>query len=159
MISRPPAGLDRQSGLVLEIPSLMVSLPIVGVPYSGAGWDTSWLADQAGYLAGSAYPTHAGNTVITAHVWDAYNRPGPFWQLSELSFGEEIRIYGWGKVFRYQVQANLRVGPNQTGKVFQEQDRDVISLLTCENWNPEEVSYSNRRLVRAVLIEVSNDPE
>ena len=46
--------------LWLEIPSLNVKTSIVGVPQTGDTWDVTWLGSQAGWLAGSAYPTAHG---------------------------------------------------------------------------------------------------
>ncbi len=43
--------------MMLDIPSLGVSTPIVGVPINENGWDITWLGGNAGYLAGSAFPT------------------------------------------------------------------------------------------------------
>jgi len=62
----------------LEIPSLGVEAPIVGVPISQHGWDLTWLGDQAGWLHGTAFPSWAGNSAITAHVVDANGQPGLF---------------------------------------------------------------------------------
>jgi hypothetical protein len=72
---RPYADLG---GMLLDIPALQLSLPIVGVPADPVGWDLTWLADQAGYLVGTAYPTHRGNSALTAHVTLPDGRPGPF---------------------------------------------------------------------------------
>ncbi len=74
-VTRLPAQPDElkytsYSDLELEIPSLGVKLPVVGVPRSGDSWDVSWLNDQAGWLEGSVFPTWDGNSVLTAHVWD-----------------------------------------------------------------------------------------
>lgn len=43
--------------LILEIPSLGVKAPIVGVLKSGDTWDVSWLGTSVGWLEGSAFPT------------------------------------------------------------------------------------------------------
>jgi hypothetical protein len=64
--------------LWLEIPRLGVQMSIVGVPQTNGTWDVSWLGNQAGWLNGSAFPTWAGNSVLTGHVWNANNTAGPF---------------------------------------------------------------------------------
>jgi len=68
----------------LEIPSLEVEAPIAGVPVSEDGWNLTWLGDQAGWLHGTAFPSWAGNSAITAHVYDANGQPGLFNNLSQL---------------------------------------------------------------------------
>jgi hypothetical protein len=103
------AGLEKQaysaySDLRLSIPRLDVEMDILGVPLVEGTWDVSWLGDNAGYLHGTAFPTWAGNTVITGHVWGAYNAPGPFANLKELRFGDEVKIYAWGLVYTYEIR-------------------------------------------------------
>ena len=81
---QPANKAYSSTGITLNIPSLNISMPIVGVPLIDGEWDVSWLSNNAGYLAGSAFPTWAGNTVLTGHVWDALNQPGPFADLKAL---------------------------------------------------------------------------
>src|SRR5690606_37581684 len=83
VLAEQPASLAyAASGLSLSIPKLGVALDIVGVPQNLNGWDVSWLSQgQAGYLYGTSYPTWQGNSVLTAHVWNADNSPGPFYAL------------------------------------------------------------------------------
>ena len=66
------------SDLWLEIPTLAVSTPIVGVPLSSDGSDVTWLGADAGWLNETAFPSWRVIPVITAHVWDAFNQPGVF---------------------------------------------------------------------------------
>ena len=53
---------EGADGMTLEIPSLGVTMPVVGVPETFDGWDVSWLGEDAGWLAGTAYPTWEGNS-------------------------------------------------------------------------------------------------
>jgi len=73
----------------LEIPSLEIKTSLVSIPALEGVWDVTWLGDRAGYLEGTAFPTWAGNTVITGHVWDEYNRPGIFMDLKKLRYGDK----------------------------------------------------------------------
>lgn len=68
----------------LEIPSLGVNLPIVGVPLIRNDWDISWLWKQAGWLNGTAFPGWKGNSAITGHVTLSNGKPGPFTELGKL---------------------------------------------------------------------------
>ncbi len=79
LISSPKVSYSDLVDLWLEIPALGIKTVIVGVPQStdGSTWDVSWLGSQAGWLNGSAFPTHNGNSVLTGHVWNADNMPGP----------------------------------------------------------------------------------
>jgi LPXTG-site transpeptidase (sortase) family protein len=141
----------------LVIPALELNLPVAGVQLKAGTWNTSWLGNQAGYLEGTSFPTHPGNTVITAHVWDANNQPGPFAKLKYLEYGDQILIKAWGKIYIYQVQENRLVNPSQDEVVFQHEEYDWISLLTCEEWDEYYNQYTYHRLVRAVLLDVIPD--
>lgn len=138
----------------LEIPSLGVQMPIVGVPLTEDSWDVFWLGNNAGWLPGSAFPTWTGNTVITGHVWDANNQPGPFAQLKRLSYGDTFYIHAFGQTYQYKVQENQLVGKGSTWRVFQHEDYDWVTLLTCEGYDHYNMDYTHRRMVRGVLIGV-----
>ena len=140
--------------MVLEIPKLDVSMSIVGVPQSDAGWDVNWLGENAGYLAGSAFPTWSGNTVITAHVWDAWNQPGPFSELKALKYGDQVQIHTWGLTYTYEVRDSNLVTMKNVRAVLQSEEYDWLTLVTCEFYNPFTGEYLFRRSVRAVLIDV-----
>jgi LPXTG-site transpeptidase (sortase) family protein len=145
------------SGLVLDIPSLNVKMSIVGVPMTDDGWDVSWLNKDAGYLEGSAFPTMIGNSVITAHVWDALNNPGPFYNLRRLKYGDKILIHAWGKVFTYEVRVRDLLTPSEMNKVIKHEDLSWVTLVTCESYNPKTEDYRYRRMVKAVLVDVSTE--
>ncbi|MDW8278734.1 MAG: DUF4082 domain-containing protein [Anaerolineales bacterium] len=145
------------SGLILEIPRLGVKVEIVGVPFTEQGWDVTWLYKQAGYLHGSAFPTTAGNSVITAHVWDALNRPGPFYGLKDLVYGDKIIVRAWGKVFTYEVQSNARISPRSIYQVMKRETLSWLTLVTCETFDADKGNYLYRRMVRAVLVSVSEE--
>jgi LPXTG-site transpeptidase (sortase) family protein len=140
-------------GFRLEIPSLDVDMPIVGVPLTEDGWDVRWLGSQAGWLQGTAFPTWAGNTALTAHVWDADNNPGPFVDLDVLQHGDEIIIHAWGLTHTYEVRTVEQVHPDNL-RALPHEDYDVLTLLTCQGFDETEGSYDWRLAVRAVLIDV-----
>ncbi len=149
---QPAAKAYAATEMTLEIPALGVSMPIVGVPQSGDGWDVTWLDQNAGYLTGTAFPTWAGNTVITAHVWDALNQPGPFAELRTLKYGDQFSIHAFGKTYTYEVRESKLVSPSQASSVMQHEELDWVTLLTCETYSAPEDNYLYRRAVRAILI-------
>lgn len=155
--AQPANLLYTSQAMRLEIPQLGVDLPVVGVPQSGAGWDVTWLGNSAGWLNGTAYPTWNGNSVLTGHVWDALNHPGPFAQVKSLKYDDQIRIHAFGQVYIYQVRENRLVLPEQANAVLKHEEKPWITLLTCENFNELFDAYANRRMVRAVLVRV--EPE
>ncbi len=147
------AGMDMR----LTIPSLGLGLPIVGVPLTENGWDVSWLGNAVGWLEGTAFPTWAGNTVLTAHVWNADNTPGPFLHLKDLRYGDRIEIHAWGRVYVYEVRENKRLSARSWAAhhmLLKHEKYDVLTLVTCEGYDPATGDYPFRRMVRAVLVAV-----
>jgi LPXTG-site transpeptidase (sortase) family protein len=138
----------------IEIPTLGINFPIVGVTLNKNGWDLTWLMNNVGYLEGSAYPTHSGNTILTAHVTDANNNLGPFSDIKGMQLGDRIFIHAFGEVYVYQVQENRKILPGNISAVFKHQNYDWVTLVTCEDYNAKTASYKNRRMVSAVLISV-----
>ena len=143
------------SELWLEVPQLGVGVDILGVPAAGNSWDVSWLGDNAGWLGGSAFPTYEGNTVLTGHVWSANGYPGPFINIKSLQHGDLVRIHAWGMVYTYEVRENRLIHPTQIGTAFRHETYDWVTLMTCEDWQAAAGSYSYRRLVRAILVDIS----
>jgi LPXTG-site transpeptidase (sortase) family protein len=141
----------------LEIPKLGVKMTIVGVPRTKDGWDVTWLNQNAGWLDGSAFPTWNGNSVLTGHVWDALNRPGPFVHLMDLKYGDQIKIHAFGQVYIFEVTENSKISPLGTSTVFKHAEKPVLTLVTCEDYKEKSETYSSRRMVRAVLVSVTNE--
>ena len=152
--TQPENKAYTETTMMLEIPKIGVEMPIVGVPQSESGWDVNWLGNSAGYLAGSAFPTWAGNTVITGHVWDAYNNPGIFAELKTLKYGDQVQIHAWGQTYTYEVRESNLVTTKNVSAVLQSEEYDWVTLVTCEFYNPFTGDYLFRRAVRAVLVSV-----
>jgi LPXTG-site transpeptidase (sortase) family protein len=158
----PPQPEDRQyqdlGDLWLEIPHLGVRLPIVGIPVTADGeWDLTWLGDQAGYLDGTAYPTHAGNSVLTAHVYLPDGTPGPFVDLHTLGWGDQVIVHLDGQRYIYEVRQEKIVSPDST-TVFKHEDYPWLTLITCKDYDAATDTYAHRVLVRAVLVKIDADP-
>ncbi|KAA3646121.1 MAG: sortase [Chloroflexi bacterium] len=141
------------TSMTLNIPQLGLSESIVGVPHSPAGWDVTWLGDEAGYLAGTAFPTWAGNTALTGHVWNADGRPGIFHGLDQLQHGDQFTIEAWGQTFVYEVRDTELVSPRNLG-VLEHSEYDMVTLITCESFSEFTGDYRHRRVVTAVLVDV-----
>lgn len=152
---QPVSKLYQSSNLKLTIPKLGQSLEIVGIPQTSKGWDVSWLSNNAGYLMGTTFPTWEGNSVITAHVWDAYNNPGPFAGLKNLEYGDRFEIEAYGKTYVYEVRESEQVRAGEVDRVVKQGgiSNNMVTLLTCEAYDEAADKYEYRRLVRAVLVD------
>jgi LPXTG-site transpeptidase (sortase) family protein len=142
--------------LWLEIPRLEVKVNIVGVPFKGEDWTLTWLGSQAGYLEGTAYPTHAGNTGITAHAYLADGSPGPFVDLNQLRYGDQIVIHMGGQRYIYEVRESKLVQPNDLS-VLKHEKYPWLTLVTCKAYNESAGAYQFRVSVRAVLVKVESE--
>jgi len=138
----------------LEIPSLGVKIPIVGVPQTEDGWDVTWLDNQAGWLTGTAYPTLSGNSVLTAHVYNANGKPGPFINLTSLKYGDQIIIHAWGQEYVYEVREFTQITPDDTSLLTKHEDLPWLTLITCRGYDPATGEYRYRYVVRAVQVAI-----
>jgi LPXTG-site transpeptidase (sortase) family protein len=141
--------------LWLEIPRLGVQEPIVGVPQQANGdWDVSWLGNNSGWLNGTAFPTHAGNAVLTGHVYNADGNPGPFVHLNGLWWGDQVIVHAWGAKYVYEVRSVTQVTPGTTSSVIKHETLPWVTLITCRGYDEASNSYKYRVVVRAVLVDV-----
>jgi LPXTG-site transpeptidase (sortase) family protein len=148
----------RDDSFVLEIPTLDLELPIVGVPLTSDGWDITWLDNEIGYLYSTAFPTWAGNTALTAHVWNADNTPGPFVDLYTLQHGDQISIKAWGQDHVYEVRATQVVRSDDLS-FLHHTEYDTLTLITCKDFDQTSGEYDRRLAVTAVLVDVVDDRE
>jgi LPXTG-site transpeptidase (sortase) family protein len=139
--------------LWLEIPSLGVKTPIVGVPKNAGVWDVDWLWEQAGWLQGTAFPTWQGNSVLTAHVYLPNGKPGPFIDLSKLRFGNQAIVHAFGQRYVYEIRTNHTILPTDMSP-FKHEEKAWLTLLTCKGYDENTDSYKYRVEVRAVLLKI-----
>lgn len=140
--------------LWLEIPKLGVQMNIVGVPQADGEWDVSWLGSDAGWLEGSAFPSWAGNSVLTGHVWNADNTAGPFRNINTLWWGDKVIVHAWGQQYVYEVRSVRLVSPGNTASITKHEELPWLTLVTCKGYDEASNSYQYRVVVRAVQVEI-----
>jgi LPXTG-site transpeptidase (sortase) family protein len=150
----PSVVYKQTGGVIVEIPSLGITLPIVGVPLKNGEWDVSWLGNQAGWLDGTAFPSWSGNSVLTSHVYGSNGLPGPFVNLNGLRYGDKIIVRAYGQTYTYEVRANMVVEPNDAS-IFRHEEKAWLTLVTCKEYDETTNTYGKRVVVRAVLVGVS----
>lgn len=148
-----PEQYSQADGLIVEIPSLGIKMPIVGVPLKNGEWNVSWLRNQAGWLEGSAFPSWSGNSVLTGHVYGYNGLPGPFFNLSNLKYGDKIIIHAYGAEYVYEVRASEVVKPDNAS-VMKHEEKAWLTLLTCKEYDAKTNTYKKRLMIRAVLVSV-----
>ena len=140
----------------LEIPALGVRTRIVGVPIVDDEWNVTWLSNSAGWLEGSAFPSHSGNSVVTAHVYLPSGLPGPFINLNQLAWDDQIIIHAFGQKYIYMVRSNKIILPDDS-TALRHEVYPWLTLLTCRGFNDRTDSYNYRVMIRAVLIDVDSE--
>jgi LPXTG-site transpeptidase (sortase) family protein len=140
----------------LEIPRFEVSAPILGAPLKDGEWDLTWLANQVGWLEGTAYPTLTGNSALTAHVYDANGLPGPFNRLGSLVWGDQIIVHNGKLQYIYAVRTVEQILPTDSS-ILGHEDRAWLTLITCKGYNEKTQSYQMRIAVKAVLLKVEDN--
>ncbi len=152
---QPASGLYAvMDDMTLEIPALGINTAIVGVPEVDGKWDVSWLGNDAGWLHGTAFPTWAGNSVITGHVFDANGKPGLFADLTKLKYGDQIILHAFGQAYIYEVRETKLVTPNNLSAMTQHEDLPWLTLVTCRGYDEANNTYYFRYLVRAVQVKI-----
>lgn len=152
----PPQAYTATGDVTIEIPSLGVKLPVVGVPKKDGTWNVSWLTNQAGWLEGTAFPSWKGNSVLTSHVYLSNGLPGPFVNLGKLKYGDKIVIHAYGEKYTFEVRENKIVEPNDTS-VMKHEEKSWLTLITCKEYDPATNTYRKRIAVRAVLVSVASE--
>jgi LPXTG-site transpeptidase (sortase) family protein len=153
---KPGTVYDTSSNMTIEIPALGIITQLVGIPVSQNTWDITWLGNQLGYLAGTAFPTWAGNSVITGHVYGADGLPGPFVDLARLKYGDQIIVHAFGQRYIYEVRTTFITGPNDTS-IMEHEELPWITLVTCKDYDAKSQTYLSRVVIRAVQIKI--DPQ
>lgn len=147
----------ERTNFQLIIPSIGLNSPLVGVPKVNSDWDITWLGNDVGYLQGTAFPTLAGNSVVSGHVFDRNGKPGPFSKLENLKWGDTVKLHGFGYTYTYEVHAVSEVAPENIRYVFHHEEYSWLTLFTCKNFDAETGTYKSRLVVKAVLIQIEED--
>jgi LPXTG-site transpeptidase (sortase) family protein len=155
-LEMPAEGLNyhhfEENQIRLRIPALGVDIPVVGVPYTNGKWNTDWLWEQAGYLEGTTFPTMDGHSVLTAHNYLPNGEAGPFVNLAQLQWNDQIIIHSDGKDYTYLVRHSAYVAPGDTSPLDY-QDGNWVTLISCYLYDEEYGGYLWRVVVKAVLAE------
>jgi len=148
-----------QTDILLEIPKLKLTMKIAGVPYNDEKreWNLTWLNTEAGWLENTAFPTHAGNSALTAHTTLSNGQPGPFAKLDTLSYGDQVIVHIEGQKYIFEVRDNKQVKPSAVKSTLTHEEYPWLTLLTCKSYNEQTGEYTYRTAIRAVLVEVVDE--
>lgn len=122
---------------VLEIPAIDLSMPV----YLGATEEN--MAKGAAHLSNTSLPIGGmdTNSVIAGHR--GYSGADYFRHLDKLEVGHKVRLTNLWKTLSYRVVDIQIIDPSDIQKVYVQEGRDMLTLLTCHPY----ASGGKQRLV------------
>jgi LPXTG-site transpeptidase (sortase) family protein len=117
------------------------------------GWDITYLQNLVGHLEGTSWLGESGNTVLAGHFEDQVGVPGPFRYLYAAEIGDEIIIEdrATDEILVYEVIDVFTTSPDDL-EVLRHTDSPRLTLITCDNWNPDRETYTERVVVIAAPV-------
>ncbi len=149
-LEHPQSGQGDQFQITISKLNLQTS--IVGVPRQGNTWDVNWLTTSVGLLDGTAYPAHIGNTAIAGHVNLPDGSQGPFADIDQLQWGDEIVVNLDGNELIYEVRQIYTTNPHDLGILEKSDGYEWLTLITCSNFNEKNETFLKRIVVEAVRV-------
>ena len=150
------ATMPASAPVRLQIPSIGVDSDLVDLGLQGDGTlEVPPKGFPAGWYTGAPTPGELGPAIIAGHV-DWGGRPGVFFDLREVSTGDEIAIGRQdGSTARFRVthvdQFDKDAFPTQT--VYGDLDHAGLRLITCGgSFDPQLRSYDDNLVVFADLV-------
>ena len=118
-------GIEDEIIGVLEIPAMELTMPV----YLGAS--DAHLAAGATVLGSTSAPIGGDNTnsVIAGHR--GWRGADYFRHIDRLAVGDEVRITNLWETLTYTVADIQIIQPHEVDKIKMQQDRDLLTLLTC----------------------------
>lgn len=131
----------------VEVPVIDVTLPIYHTT------DDSVLQIGAGHMEGTSLPVGGNNThtVLSAHSGMSGSRM--FSDLDKVSAGDLVILKVLGETLAYEVTGSEVVLPSAVDKILIEQDKDIVTLITCVPYGVN----THRLLVRAERTELTEE--
>lgn len=146
----------RQPRLI--IPEIKLDAEIVDVPIVDGAWNVDDLGPRVGWLAGTGdAPGDDYAPVLAAHVADGFGIAGPFGYLWSLSLGGTVELDIGDTRYTYEVIDRRKAQPEDVAKVLIP-DGDRLVLMTCEGWDLTRLTYDERLLVIAELVDTAPRP-
>ena len=141
-------GLDEEIFGVLSIPRLDLSMPI----YLGA--TNAHMAVGAAHLSQTSLPIGGRNTNCVLAGHRGWNGAAYFLYLPELEPGDQVQLTNLWQTLNYQVVETKIIAPNQVEEIHIQENRDLLTLLTC---HPPASGGKQRYLVICERIDLHDE--
>ena len=141
-------GLDEEIFGVLSIPKLELSMPI----YLGA--TNAHMAAGVAHLSQTSLPIGGRNTNCVLAGHRGWNGAAYFLYLPELEPGDQVQLTNLWQTLNYQVVETKIIAPNQVEEIHIQENRDLLTLLTC---HPPASGGKQRYLVICERIDLHDE--
>ena len=141
-------GLDEEIFGVLSIPRLDLSMPI----YLGA--TDAHMATGAAHLSQTSLPIGGRNTNCVLAGHRGWNGAAYFLYLPDLEPGDQVQLTNLWQTLTYQVVETKIIFPNQVEEIHIQENRDLLTLLTC---HPPASGGKQRYLVICERIDLHDE--
>lgn len=146
----------QDTGTILVIPSINVNAAVVPIYVTeldngDVTWDTRGLNMTVGHLSGLPWFGQGGNVVLGGHSERRRGEPDIFYQLDNVTVGQEIIVQTAGQELRYQVVETRRVNARDLS-ILMPSDGERLTLFTCDLDSYFGGNYANRFVVIAVRV-------
>lgn len=148
---QPDLEFDR-----LAIPTLKVNTSVRSKPYAELTWDLSDLGHDIAFLEDVPGQETSYNLIFAGHVTVRNGSNGPFRYLRKLVPGDKILLYKGEQIFTYTVIEQQLVYPDDTS-VLADTPQPQVTLITCNTWDEETLSYLRRLIITAQLEKIEID--
>lgn len=153
------ARLANAGGPVsIDIPAIGVSAPIENVGQTDEGAmdaPQGWM--NVGWYDKGYQPGEAGNAVIAGHLDNNAGGPAVFWDLDQLTIGDEVTVtYANGDRYTFIVEDWKVYDHNADGptidSIFGMSQTADLNLVTCDGvWDHGAATYAKRLVVFTTL--------
>ncbi len=141
----------------LKIPRIGLAAEVVPAPLIEVGGDRTWKVPsfKVGHGQFTAGAGQVGNAVLLGHV--ASVREGSvFRDLHRVHVGDTIRVFSGERQFDYRVVQVRVVSPTDVSVLRPTGVASLIMITCAGKWVPSLNDYSERLVVRAILVTPQN---
>ncbi len=147
----PPTPYPELPPNRLVIPVLGVDSEVVQAPVVGDTWSVEQLIMEIGHLEYTGFPGAPGNMGLAGHITLSRGGFGPFRDLAKLDRGDLVVVYTDTHQYTYIIDRVTTVKIDNT-EVLEWRSVPTITLITCQNWNPQLGHYTDRTIVQGHIL-------
>jgi LPXTG-site transpeptidase (sortase) family protein len=149
----PIGEIQAEHVPMLIIPRLELVSPIGEIALVNTIWDTTNLGTGIAHLGTTGWISAGSNTVLAGHYDLPSGAPGAFYRLDQLSVGDWIWLFtADNQPHIYLITTIFDVDPSDVAVTYPEPGQTLITLITCDRFDPTTRTFTQRLIIRGVLV-------